>query len=107
MPTLKFNSVSEFIEELRRSVPKDQVLRLTRRYNPSSFSPSVRYVQIVATYLTSADIVVSLEKFVGEDWSCGNEADNATKERADKIVEELTQAARQVGADVRPGCLVP
>lgn len=95
-----FNDTDEFLNELRqdRDHIDRRILRITvrRRYRQPFTG-----VWVVAT-ATVEGILVKLERRVGESFA-GDEATNGLATKTQTILDQLTEAGKSLGLDVRAG----
>lgn len=108
IPVVKFNNVDEFIQELELSPPDHGIVRATYIFTPSSISPNIRHVQVVATcFITregDAEQIVRLEKYAGDLWGMGD-VDERVMEKAEEAKSSLESKCRHLNLDVRGGML--
>ena len=110
IPVVKFNNVDEFCDEVGKDPPDHGIVRITYLFTPSSISPNIRYVQVVATCLKTrdgdAEQIVRLAKYAGELWGMGG-ADEKVMEKAEETKKALESRCRRMHLDVRGGVLEP
>jgi hypothetical protein len=103
-PLVKFNFEEEFIDELRDHPPNmEPVLRVTRLYTDSATLP-LKHVSVVATYLRDVAGVIQLvrlDRHVGQ--LLGQHDANGVQDKANALIEQITQAAKAKGLEVRAG----
>jgi len=106
MPTIKFNSVTEFCEEME----KDQheidrgIVRITNLYQKSKLSPNIHDLTVLASFSVKGQ-VIRLERYCGQIWEINTEADQKILERADEIQSLIEHECREAGLEVRAGSL--
>ena len=105
---VRFNVVSEFVEELEldKDVVEDKILRVSRLYEHTHTAPLV-HLYVLATAVVRSKIVY-LRQFCGQmfDRHPGVEHEPTTQERtAERIQETLTQEAARLGFTIRAGVL--
>lgn len=108
IPVVDFTNVDEFCDELKLSPPDHGIVRITYLYTPSSISPNIRHVQVVATcFITregEAEQIVRMEKYAGDLW--GMEiSDEKVMAKAEEIKNTLESKCRHLKLDVRGGIL--
>jgi hypothetical protein len=103
-PLVKFNFEEEFIDEFRDRPPNiDLILRVTRLFTDSATLP-LKHVSVVATYLRDAagtHQLIKLERYVGQ--VLGQHDANGVQDKASALIEQITQAAKAKGLEVRAG----
>lgn len=100
---IRFNAVSEFVHELECNPPRDDLVRITKRFTDSRISPQVKHVAVVATYRQRSDgDIVKLEKQCGTYWA---RADEKADEVASKVIEEVQTVCTAMAYDTRPGVI--
>ncbi len=119
MPTLKFNSADEFLEELRKTRDSSRarvwppIVRLTFLSQGSSMSPNVRQVSVVSAFNTvwvspeigRSESIVRLDIYCGDDWRLNNESDRAVRAKAEAIAKQIEDVCKELGYEVREGML--
>jgi len=121
MAIVKFNSVEEFSDELRKEKGniERRIVRLTDLFTPSKLSPNIRLVQVIATFIVCAfpaalpaagPHIVRLERYCGDIWPLSgtappSEADLKTMERAKEVSEQIEAVCRELSLEVRAGVI--
>lgn len=114
MAILKFNSVDEFLEELKKSQPCPTIVRVTFLFTPSSLSPNIRHLSVVSTFLLRGWVgaeqrpvedIVRLDKFCGDTWGLNGEEDKKVQDRAEAIFKLIEDVCKKLGYEVRAGVL--
>lgn len=108
MATVKFNSVDEFVDELRFDTkvvepPPFRILRLTNLMRDTNTLP-IRHLSVLATIksLRSPDDIIRLERFCGQIWGIASE-DESTYKRSETIFQAIEAACKELNIEVRPG----
>ena len=104
---VRFNSVGEFLDELRKSKPFTGIVRVTFA-SKSPLSPNIKQIYVVSSFLIVHDsfkgeIIVRLETYCGETWGVNAEMDKEIEDKAKAIAQEVANTARQIGCEVRAG----
>lgn len=115
-PAIKvtFTSTTEFVEELMRTMDLsglgsgtfvDATLRFTNSYIPSSLSPNIKHVVVVATVVRPGDVIqiIELRRFCGELWGIDSRSDDSTRDNIAKIHTQLKKAAETLGLRTAAG----
>jgi hypothetical protein len=104
MASVSFNSVAEFVEELRKDSGRVErgIVRLTNLYTPARESPSIRYLSVVATCLVDGHII-RLDRFCGTIWGLDGDRDREVYEKAGQYQREIEAACGELGLEVRSG----
>ena len=99
---IKFNSPSEFIEELQKDkeLVERGIVRLTNLARDTQALP-IRHLSVVATYKVKGEIV-RLEKFCGQLWGHEPE-DSQAYGRAQGAHDTIKSACRAFGLEIRSG----
>jgi len=100
MIRVRFNDAEEFAAELSREKPNDNILRLTKQYQQSKDSPHIHYVSVLGSFVRDGQII-KMTTYCGDYWGKGT--DRSAVDRADKVMMELEQVARELGVEVRAG----
>jgi len=112
MATVKFNSVEEFLEELKKSQPSPGIVRVTFLSKQSSLSPNIRHLLLVSTFLLRGWVgaeqrpiedIVRLDKFCGSTWGLNTEEDMKVHERAQAAAKQIEDICKELGYEVRAG----
>lgn len=103
MATVKFNSVEEFLDELKkeRGNTRLNILRLTNLFSPIPNLGPIRSLTVVATFKLREDIVC-LNRYCGQLWDMEDQ-DKETYQRAEAIHKQIEEAAKPLGIEVRAG----
>jgi len=110
---IKFTSVEEFIEELRKEfkpgkpIPKPTVLRLTNQYRPSSMSPNIETMLVLDTVVNLRGEVIRFERFVGQLWRVREDQDRNVFDLAAQIHTRIEALCQELGIEVRAGVYEP
>ena len=108
MITVKFNQVSEFLDELKLERERKRVvgpIRLTTLYSRDKNITSVRLLTVLATAVVDVDgckQIIRLERFCGDLWGRGD-LDNKTYENQRKIYKEIEEKAQELNLEIRAG----
>lgn len=100
MVRVKFNVVSEFLEEMQKSIPSitDNILRCTCIAEPTSISPNIRFLFAQVQFICNDRL---------QDWYKGLRATNEARERANKVMAGIEEVATKAGLAVRKGSYEP
>jgi hypothetical protein len=107
MIIVRFNSVDEFIGELAQSRPVGGVVRITKLFRRSSFSPAVQHVSVVATFLQDTPPIVQvvrLERYIGDLWGSPDQ-DQKVMDKTNEVVTKLERFVEGCELDWRPGII--
>ena len=108
---VRFNATDEFLNELRdtaRSLGRDlgePAIRLTKQFRESKPSPSIREVSVICGFLACTGdrcLLVELERYCGEMW-VGVKGGEDALTRADAVMAEIEQRAKDLALEVRVG----
>jgi hypothetical protein len=106
MLTVKFNSVDEFLDELKISKP-DPVIRCTLLSKASSLSPNILLRFVIATFVVALEkhpvTLVRLERYCGDTWGIDSEKDQRVEAIAESIAKKIEDTCKELGYEVRPG----
>jgi methionine salvage enolase-phosphatase E1 len=105
MLTVKFNSTEEFLEELRKDPPPDNILRQTSVYRSSKISPNIKLVSVLGTYLNKRSQVVALDHYCGDIWVGEKETYQIKQQKIKDVCDKINQCAQELGLEVRSGTL--
>jgi hypothetical protein len=101
---VKFNFEEEFNDEFRDHPPNlESVIRVTRLFTDSVTLP-LKHVSVVATYLRDVGgtiQLVRLDRYMGQ--MLGQHDANGVQDKATALIEQITQAAKAKGLEVRAG----
>lgn len=102
-----FSDVGEFLEELHRDPPPDQLVRATQTFRPLEGLP-LRSYTIVAGYQNRYGQLTELRTYLGEflPGHVGPPHD-AIHEAGSQIILKIEQACDKLGLQCRPGRLLP
>jgi len=102
---IQFNSIDDFIEDLR--VDREKIERGIVRVNfltkPLNSTPNVRRQFLIAQCIISGH-VVALERYLGDIWGIG-ETDEKTHEKGDELRAALINKLRGMGLEIRGGMI--
>ena len=101
---VKFNSVEEFLEELKKSPPSDNIVRHTTSYLNSTISPNINHVSVLASYLNKQGQIVRLVYYCGDVWGIGTE-DDKTYAVVNVHHARIEAACKDHGLEDRSGSL--
>ncbi len=107
MLKVKFNSVQEFCQELKKDAANVDrgIIRTTKLTQMSTMSPNIHYVFALASYSIQGQIV-EFKKFCGDIWGVNKDADEEVYEKAEKILKEIEDLVQGIqGVDVRAGVM--
>jgi phage host-nuclease inhibitor protein Gam len=107
MIKVKFNSVAEFCQELKKDAGKVErgILRTTKQTQMSSMSPNIHYVFALASYSIEGQIV-ELRKFCGEIWHIREDEDKKSWDKAEAVLKEIEDLVQGIaGVEIRAGHL--
>lgn len=115
MVTVKFNSVDEFCDELRKEQGniERRIVRLTNSYIQSRLSPNIWYLNVTATFLVApypgglpAPIagphIVRLDRYCGDIWKIASQ-DKPVLERAKAASQQIEETCKELAYEVRAG----
>lgn len=105
MTTVRFTDAKEFIEELERDrgMIERGIVRLTNHYMPSSLSPNIWHLSVIASCKVGQDLV-RFQRYCGDAWGKNSEDQNRpTRDKADEVQKEIEKACQELGLEVRPG----
>lgn len=112
---VRFNDVTEFLEELRRNLCGSAdlfvmaPLRVTQQFRQNSKYPIVHDVSVIAGYLLDIHKaphlanLVELRHYCGDALSGEPAEQNAACKRAAGLVDQITKFAEELGLAVRAG----
>lgn len=103
---VSFNSVEEFIEELRKEAEagsiEGKIVRVSCLYTNSRISPNIKHVSAVSTFVAHGHIV-RLDRYCGNHWGINQESDDKTLEKAKETSQKIEAVCKELGLDVRTG----
>lgn len=104
---VKFNSVDEFLDELRKDGATDsisrKIIRATAQYTPNNMTSMIRLVSLVATYRRD-DEVIELRRFCGDYWvNMESEGNKATGEKYETALAKIEEFCNKHNLDLRAG----
>lgn len=101
---VQFNSVEEFLTELRQKTPNvEPIVRLTQQFENSGTLP-LTHVSVIATYLRDTGGLVQLvrlRRYCG-DYMVGDR-DSKAEKKAHEAMEKIEACARNLGLEIRAG----
>lgn len=106
MPIVKFNSVDEFCEELKKDAKLIDrgIVRVTQLYKSSRVSPNIQMLSVLATYSVNGQLV-RLECPCGDLWNIQGE-DSKRYAVAGEHIKQITDLVGTLeGLQVRNGTL--
>ena len=98
---VRFNAISEYIDELRKDQPPTKIIRLTRSYRHQNIQLPIQTLYLMSTYVNKHGEVVQLEMRMGDLWNSPD--DKAVQEKAEAHLREIESEAEKFGIEVRPG----
>jgi len=107
---VRFNSVDEFLEELKKDRDDilDSILRVTQSRKDWLDSPSFPRLSVVGTFALDMPrvhpFVVRLDCYCGQIWGVEKQ-DAPALARAREVQEKIEDACREMGIEVRGGVL--
>ncbi len=108
MPIVKFNSVEEYLEELRKEYSEEtDIVRVTRETRISS-NMAISHLTVISTARSTShpEDIIRLERYCGQ--LCGHGTiDDKTYEIADNATKALQAACEELALEVRAGVLEP
>lgn len=122
MIIVKFNSVDEFLGELRKTKKCDfypqplvwpPIVRLTYLHKKSSLSPNIEHLFVISTFSLInwidndkfTEAIVKLEAFCGDTWNINGETNEKVRERAETMARQIEDACKELLYEVRNGVL--
>lgn len=113
--TVKFTSVEEFCDELRKEKGniERRIVRVTNLYTQSKMAASIKHVQVISTFLVCAfpsalpaagPNIVRLERYCGDIWGIGNQ-DQPVLERAAQVTKKIEDVCQELSLEIRPGVI--
>ncbi len=101
----RFNSVSEFMEEIQREAAagelKPDFVRVTQLRVSSGASP-ICVMSVVATALARG-YIIRLDRYIGELWGDGFPQDAETRGKAEALVKKMEELCAAGCIGVRSG----
>lgn len=108
---VRFNVVEEFLDELRADGTEGvdrQIVRVTLELRPTQHFP-IRNLMVLASYrVAGKDVLVRLERFVGQIMGDGggwDASDRKVLDEADTITDRLKVVIHECGLVARAGIL--
>jgi len=103
MATVRFTSVEEFIEELKKERGNIhlKIVRLTNLFSPIPNLAPIKSLTVVATVKVRDDII-RLTRYCGQIWDMEGQ-DKDTHERAEAARKRIEEAAKTLGIEIRAG----
>lgn len=106
MLRVSFNSVDEFLEELKEEAKagsiEGNVVRLSNLYTNSGISPNIKHVALVATFVSNSHIV-RLDRYCGDYWGINQASDQETTDKTKEFGDKIEAVCKELGLEVRSG----
>ena len=100
-----FNSAEEFLIELEKEGPENNIVRTSFMQKPSSISPNIKLLFVVSTFVADGQLIEYME-FCGDLWGMSEEKDSEIVEKGKERLVKIETRCQELGYEIRSGRIV-